>query len=160
MPFWSASLPAALVLAARGSEGGDHFVRVLFVLTLLGAIGLGVLAWQQAQRIERNTAHLRKLLGQVKALHSVLPVLANWARMTRDRRAAYRERKAEAAEAGASDRDLLRIAEEAIEDMDMGEFAKTVDDLFAEVGFRPPPLPSKPDAEGTSQDEDAPLSLD
>jgi hypothetical protein len=107
----------------------------------------------QAQRIERNTDHIRKLLRQVKPLHSALPLLASWAKITRDRRKAYRERKEEAVEAGADAAELLRIAEDAIDDMDMGEFAKSVDHLFAEVGFRPPPLPTQGDAPPEADDE-------
>ena len=122
-------------------------------------IGLGILLWQQAQRLGRNTDHIRKLLGQVKPLHSALPLLATWARMTRDRRNAYQERKRQVEEAGADAPTLLRIAEEAIQDMDMSPFAKSVDELFMEVGFRPPPLPtSEPDRAAAG--EGPPLPLD
>jgi len=148
----------AVVLAARGSEGGDGFFRLLFLVMILTNVGLGVLAWMQAQRIEKNTEHIRKLLSQVKPLHSALPLLAGWARMTRDRHAAYRKRKREAVGAGADPASLLRIAEDAIDDMDMAEFAKSVDHLFAEVGFRPPPLPTE--GEERSQDDETLLSLE
>jgi hypothetical protein len=151
MAAWT--ITNSLILAARGAEAGDGFFRLLFLVMVLTNVGLGVLAWMQAQRIERNTDHIRKLLRQVKPLHSALPLLASWARMTRDRHKAYRERKQEAAEAGADTTALLRIAEDAIDDMDMGEFAKSVDHLFAEVGFRPPPLPSQGEAPPDADDE-------
>ena len=150
-------LPCGLVLAARTGDGGGT-LGVLLVLMVLVNAGLGVLAWTQAQRIEKNTEHIRKLLGQVKPLHSALPLLASWARMTRDRRNAYRERKQEAQSSGADSDALLRIAEDAIGDMDMGDFAKNVDHLFAEVGFRPPALPPK-DGQAADDDETL-LSLD
>jgi len=149
-------LPCGLVLAARGDDGGP--LGVLLGLMVLANVGLGVLAWIQAQRIERNTDHIRKLLGQVKPLRSALPLLAGWARITRDRRQAYRERKKQAIDAGADAPALLRIAENAIDDMDMGDFAKNVDTLFAEVGFRPPPLPVK--ADDAAEDDETLLSLD
>lgn len=143
----------SLILAAREADAGGGFFRLLFLVMVLTNVGLGVLAWIQAQRIERNTDHIRKLLRQVRPLYSALPLLASWARMTRDRHKAYRERKQEAIDAGADATALLRIAEDAIDDMDMGEFAESVDHLFAEVGFRPPPLPVQSEASPDADDE-------